>query len=64
MSVQASAPAELRGALGRDSYHRTASETTDQKASFVRKQSSKLLWGSQLGLASLECLIDALSVMH
>ena len=58
MALQASAPGELRGALGRLGYLCAKGG----KAKFVAAADLSMLWGSQFGLASLEiCLMAALS---
>ena len=57
MALQASAPGELCGALGRLGY--LCAE--GGKAKFVAAADLSMLWGSQFGLASLECLMGALS---
>ena len=57
MALPASAPGELRGALGRLGY--LCAE--GGKAKFVAAADLSMLWGSQFGLASLECLMAALS---
>ena len=60
MALQASAPGELRGALGRLGY--LCAE--GRKAKFVAAADLSMPWGSQFGLASLECLAAALSRCH
>ena len=57
MGMQASAPAELRGAMGRPSYL----SARGPKAKFVVDAGRTMLLGSQFGLASLEFLMAALS---
>ena len=57
MGMQASAPAELCGALGRAGYHCASGPM----AKFVVDAGRTMLWGPQFGLASLECLMAALS---
>ena len=57
MALQASAPGELRGALGRLGY--LCAE--GGKAKFVAAADLSVLWGSRFGLASLKCLMAALS---